>query len=109
MKLSTKITLAAAAARLEPEQETLRCDLERSAAVTRRGIKQLRTLLVSIYPPNLHDEGLSRALEDLLAPVAGAGITTSLDCPPVVDLDADSEGLVYRTAQEALQIGRAHV
>jgi signal transduction histidine kinase len=99
-----QFVLSAAAARLGPDAAAVRVDLEQAAAVTRRGIKQLRTLLVSIYPANLREAGLPRALEDLLAPVAGAGIATSFECPDdLVDLDADTEGLVYRTAQEALR------
>lgn len=95
--------LAAAADDTGPDQAALRAELDGAATATRRGIQQLRTLLVDIYPPNLQKAGLPRALQDLLAPVASAGIATSFDCPPSLDLDPDHEGLVYRTAQEALR------
>ena len=95
--------LAAAADDAGPDQTALRAELDGAAAATRRGIQQLRTLLVDIYPPNLQKAGLPRALQDLLAPVASAGIETSFDCPATLDLGPDDEGLVYRTAQEALR------
>ena len=41
-------------------------DLRTAAAETRHGIGQLRTLLVDIYPPELHRAGLPAALGDLL-------------------------------------------
>ena len=42
--------------------------LEASSAI-RNSIKSLRSLLVEIYPPNLHEEGLESALTDLVAPL----------------------------------------
>ena len=95
--------LSAAADTVGADQEPLHSELVGAASATRRGIQQLRTLLVDIYPPNLQKAGLARALADLLAPVARNGIATELDCPVELRLDPDSEGLVYRTAQEALR------
>lgn len=95
--------LAAAADDVDPGQVALRGEIDGAAAATRRSIQQLRTLLVDIYPPNLQRSGLPRALQDLLAPVASAGIATSFACPPDLRLGPDEEGLVYRTAQEALR------
>lgn len=45
--------------------------LEASSAI-RNSIKSLRSLLVEIYPPNLHEEGLESAVSDLLSGLASA-------------------------------------
>ncbi len=77
--------------------------LETSAAI-RTSIKALRSLLVEIYPPNLHEEGLESALGDLLNRLAGRGYTTELEVQlGDVALDHETSGLLYRTAQEALR------
>ena len=44
----------------------------------RQGVRDLRTLLVEIHPPNLESAGLEVALSDLLSPLAAAGIATDL-------------------------------
>ena len=70
----------------------------------RSSIKSLRSLLVEIYPPNLHEEGLEFALGDLLGGVSNRGITVKLDVDlGKAELSADTVGLMYRSAQEALR------
>ena len=69
--------LAAAAKRM-PEAPAVSASLDRVAAGVRQSMRSLRSLLVEIYPPNLHTEGLTPALGDLLAPLPGSGLTTSL-------------------------------
>src|SRR3954470_496283 len=49
-----------------------------AAAALRGAIRQLRTLLVEIHPPNLRTAGLEAALRDLLAPLAARGVATRL-------------------------------
>jgi signal transduction histidine kinase len=71
-------------------------------------MRQLRTLLVEIYPPNLHTAGLEPAISDLLAPLAAAGTRTTLDVQPDLVVDRATEALVFRTAQEALRNVKAH-
>ena len=78
-------------------------ELREAAAETRHGIGQLRTLLVEIYPPELHRAGLAAALGDLLAGCEARGIETTLDVDPEVELPGDSEALFFRVAQEALR------
>jgi two-component system NarL family sensor kinase len=78
-------------------------ELREAAAETRHGIGQLRTLLVEIYPPELHRAGLAAALGDLLAGCEARGIKTHLDVDPEVELGRDSEALFFRVAQEALR------
>jgi two-component system NarL family sensor kinase len=70
----------------------------------RSSIKSLRSLLVEIYPPNLHEEGLEFALGDLLGGVSNRGISVKLDIDlGKAELSADTVGLMYRSAQEALR------
>jgi two-component system, NarL family, sensor kinase len=80
----------------------------RSAADTlRRGVRDLRTLLVEIHPPNLATAGLRVALSDLLSPLQADGIVTRLDVDEVATGGA-TDALVYRAAREAIRNARAH-
>ena len=78
-------------------------ELREAAADTRQGIRQLRTLLVEIYPPELHRAGLASALGDLLTASEARGIETTLDVDPAVAVGKDEEALLFRVAQEALR------
>ncbi|MEA3217266.1 MAG: two-component system, NarL family, sensor kinase [Acidimicrobiia bacterium] len=78
--------------------------LDRAATDVRGSIKSLRSLLVEIYPPNLHQEGLETALTDLLARARGRNIATELDASGLEEeLSEPVAGLLYRSAQEALR------
>lgn len=77
--------------------------IDRAAADTRQSIRELRTLLVDIYPPALQRAGLTAALSDLLAPLEARDIATQLDVSPGLELATDAESVVYRVAQEALR------
>ena len=83
-------------------------DLRTAAAETRHGIGQLRTLLVDIYPPELHRAGLSVALADLLGAAEGRGLETSLDVDSELRLDPETEALFFRIAQEAVRNAVKH-
>jgi signal transduction histidine kinase len=73
-----------------------------ASGALREAMTSLRSLLVDIYPPNLHTEGLPSALSDLLARLGARGITTRLDADPHgAELDADATTVLYRVAQEA--------
>ena len=85
-----------------------RTQLERAAAETRETIRELRTLLVDIYPPTLERSGLRAAMNDLVAPLSAAGVRVSLDVPGDLQLPAGVEALVYRVTQEALRNARTH-
>ena len=82
--------------------------LERAAAGTRDSMRQLRSLLVEIHPPNLRASGLEAALTDLLAPLETRGIDTELTVEPGVHLGDETERLVYRAAAEALRNVQRH-
>jgi two-component system NarL family sensor kinase len=77
--------------------------LEEAASGTRQGIRQLRSLLVEIYPPELQRQGLEHALRDLLAPCSRKGLETTLDLDGAGELSPEVEALFFRSAQEALR------
>ncbi|HSC03954.1 MAG TPA: sensor histidine kinase [Solirubrobacteraceae bacterium] len=104
------LSLAASAAQ---NGETARPGAARSAMVTaaaetRETIRELRTLLVDIYPPTLQQAGLAAALSDLVAPLRTAGIRVVINVPDDLRLPEDVEALLYRVAQEAVRNIRAH-
>jgi signal transduction histidine kinase len=105
----TSYALAAAADRIDgtagPEVSGA---LRDGAKQTRRSIRQLRSLLVDIYPPDLHRAGLAAALSDLVAPLESRGVRARVDLPPGLRLEPEAEALMFRTAQEALRNVMAH-
>jgi len=103
------MSLSAAAEAAESEGAPGAASALRSGADrTRHGMRQLRTLLVEIYPPSLHTAGLEPALSDLLAPLLARGVATNLEVDPGIEADRGTEALVFRTAQEALRNVQAH-
>jgi two-component system NarL family sensor kinase len=83
-------------------------ELREAAAETRHGIGQLRTLLVEIYPPELHRAGLEAALTDVLAAASARGLETDLEVDSDADLGRDTEALFFRVAQEAIRNSVKH-
>jgi signal transduction histidine kinase len=77
--------------------------LEEAASGTRQGIRELRSLLVEIYPPELHRQGLEHALRDLLAPCTKRGLETNLEIDGADELAPEVEALFFRATQEALR------
>lgn len=102
-------TLAALADRAESEDhdEAQARRLTASAGTVRRSVRALRSLLVEIYPPNLADAGLERALGDLVASTNG-WTEVSVEVAPDLDLSDEQKTVVYRVAREALQNVRKH-
>lgn len=86
----------------------LRVAVTEAATETRETIRELRTLLVDIYPPTLQRSGVRSALDDLAAPLRSAGIEVRLDVPDDSDLLEATEALFYRIAQEAIRNARKH-
>ncbi|MTD43810.1 hypothetical protein GKE82_05685 [Conexibacter sp. W3-3-2] len=80
--------------------------LDGATATLRQGVRDLRTLLVEIHPPNLSSAGLEVALSDLLSPLARAGVQTGLDLHGEVPVARQE--LVYRVAREAVRNAAAH-
>jgi two-component system, NarL family, sensor kinase len=104
--------LADAAQRRGDEEEA--GALRDASGRLRQGVRDLRTLLVEIHPPNLATAGLDAALSDLLSPLAAAGVETRLqvdpDALPAAGRDADGPALalIHRVAREALRNAREH-
>jgi signal transduction histidine kinase len=93
-------SLSAAASSAPPD---LAPTLNEAAAETRQGIRELRSLLVEIYPPELHRQGLEAAMRDLLAPCTARGIDAHLDVDQESNLPPEVQALFFRAAQEALR------
>jgi len=74
-----------------------------AAASTRRAVRELRALLIGIYPPSLQRSGLEAAVSDLLAPLSARGIAVESDIPADLTLAPETEELIFRGAQEALR------
>ena len=69
----------------------------------------MRSLLVDIYPANLHEEGLEAALGGLLSRLNGRGVKTELEFRTTDrTLPVAATTLLYRSAQEALRNVSAH-
>jgi len=90
------------------QDQHLRAAVSEAASETRETIRELRTLLVDIYPPTLQRSGLTAALSDLVAPLRAAGVAVTVDVPDDADLPEDLEALFYRVAQEAVRNSRTH-
>jgi len=99
--------MAAAVEQEQPEAE-LRRVLAEGAAGTRNAIRQLRSLLLEIYPPALRDQGLAAALPDAAAPLSARGVEVAVDVQSGLDLPTEVEQLVFRTAQEAIRNVGSH-
>ncbi len=83
-------------------------ELRRSIEQLRQGVRDMRTLLVEIHPPNLDSVGLEAALHDLLSPLESGGLATTMN----IDVDPLSRdpahALIYRAAREAIRNVQAH-
>ncbi len=103
-------SLAAAADRLDgkPDSGEVGAALRQAAADTRRSMRDLRSLIIEIAPPNLHDEGLDNAVAELVAPLAAEGVETTVDIDDSAAPSADAQTLLYRVALEAVRNVAAH-
>jgi two-component system NarL family sensor kinase len=96
--------LAAAADRLERAGPRPLAEVVRDAAAsTRRALRELRGLLIGIYPPSLQRSGLEAAVSDLLAPLSARGIAVKAEIGDNLALTPETEELIFRSAQEALR------
>jgi two-component system, NarL family, sensor kinase len=100
--------LAAAAEEL-PTDSRAREAVDEGAEQTRRTVRELRTLLVDIYPPTLQRAGLQAALSDLLSGLDDNGCRAQLRVEPGdLRLPPETEALLFRAAQESVRNVRAH-
>src|SRR6478609_5913427 len=98
----------AAAVEQDQNEDDLRRALSSGAAGTRNAIRQLRSMLLEIYPPALREHGLAAALPDAAAPLTARGIDVQIAVQPGSGLSTEVERLVFRTAQEAIRNVGAH-
>jgi signal transduction histidine kinase len=82
--------------------------LEPMALSLRSSLRSLRSLLVEIYPPDLGADGLGAALQDLVAPAAGAGVHPTVEVCDVEGASDEAVRLVWRVAQEAVRNALRH-
>ncbi len=89
----------AAARGARAEADLLRGTIER----LRRTVRDLRSLLIELHPPNLAAAGLEAAIADLVSPVRAGGAVVSVAIEGAELLGREQEALVYRVAQEAVR------
>lgn len=96
-------TLSAASDELEQVDPEIAATLHQTSRQTRESIRALRTLLVDIYPPRLHSEGLIAAITDLLSGLSTSGIEVTLNADPHLRLAPKVERVLFRAVQESLR------
>jgi signal transduction histidine kinase len=74
-----------------------------TAVDLRRWVRELRSLVMTITPPALREQGLGASLSDLASTLEGRGISVHVEVAPELELDEATERLVYRVAQEAVR------
>lgn len=80
--------------------------LERVTQVVARDIAALRSVITDIYPPDLHEEGLVPASQQLVGEVRNAGFEVHAHFDPALSrraLHPDAAVLAYRVLREALR------
>jgi two-component system, NarL family, sensor kinase len=77
--------------------------IERGAEGVRSAMREARSLLVELYPPNLRSAGLANAVSDLGAKVSARGIAVTTEIEDDGSLSDVDQAVVYRVAQEALR------
>jgi signal transduction histidine kinase len=77
--------------------------IERGAEGVRSAMREARSLLVELYPPNLRSTGLANAVTDLGAKVSARGIQVTTEIEDDGTLSDVDQAVVYRVAQEALR------
>ena len=96
-------SLSAAAERNRGVDADTAAVMTTTAADLRRWVRELRSLVVTITPPQLHVQGLATSLADLAATLEVRGLNVTVDVTGTEQLDETTEALVYRAAQEAVR------
>lgn len=94
------MALSTAAARADGGE---RQDLEEIGRTLRVSMRALRSLLVEIYPPDLHTAGIAAALDDLVAPLVATGVEVDVDVSGDEAAPPSAVALVWRVAQESVR------
>lgn len=82
--------------------------LRKAAARIRQSVRDLRTLLVEIYPADLHRVGLGAAVADIIGGLNARGLNARSEVPDDLRLPPELETLLFRVAQEAVRNVVAH-
>lgn len=96
----SSMALSTAAARADGSE---RQDLEDIGRSLRVSMRALRSLLVEIYPPDLHAAGIAAALDDLVAPLVATGVEVDVDVSGDEGAPRSAVALVWRVAQESVR------
>ena len=87
-----------------PAGDSARAAIEAMTESAHRAVRDLRTLLVDLYPPELADGGLEQALRGLAVGLEEAcGTKVDVTVGPSLDLSAAAAETVYRVAREGLR------
>jgi two-component system, NarL family, sensor kinase len=107
---AVSLTLGSAAMRLanpdreQPSQEELMHVMQTASEESRTAIRELRTMIMEIAPPDLDRGGLGAALERLAAVARENGLEAVVDVDPSArTLWMEDTALIYRTAQEGVR------
>ena len=98
ISLSTAAEARAAEANGDHDQARRLHELSASGRQVTRG---LRNVLVDIYPPTLHRQGLAAALSDLAENVSRRGVGSRVEVAGDLNLSTGAEALLFRVAQES--------
>ena len=101
-------SISAVGERMTADDNGSKTRVEQAAASCRSAVRKLRSMLVEIYPPRLREAGLESALADLLTPLEERTVATKLEVEPGLQLASETEGLLFRVAQESLRNVAAH-
>jgi two-component system NarL family sensor kinase len=96
-------SLSAAAERVPASDPDTAQIMTSTAKDLRRWVRELRSLVVTIIPPQLHAQGLATSLADLAATLELRGLSVHVDVTGTQHLDETTETVVYRVAQEAVR------
>ncbi|SEC86710.1 Signal transduction histidine kinase [Nocardioides exalbidus] len=96
----SSMALSTLAARADgPDRE----ELDEIGRTLRVSMRALRSLLVEIYPPDLHTAGIEAALHDLVAPLVATGVHVDVDVSGDEGAPRSAVALVWRVAQESVR------
>lgn len=80
----------------------------KAAVAIQDAVYALRAVMVDIYPPDLTEGGLAKAIDDLAEPLRDDGLDVRLDIDTPVGASAATVATLYRLAREAFSNIAAH-
>jgi signal transduction histidine kinase len=76
--------------------------VEQVEELLQRDIAALRSMMIDVYPPDLHHTGLLDAVEDLASGARERGLTVVVETVGSLDVPIDVARLTYRVCREGL-------